>query len=356
MLPVGSLIDNRYEILGDLGSGGGGEVYRVRDHHEGDEVALKIINPTSLTALGPWAEAQILRRLSDNHILPIRNAFAHSGYPMVVTEIAREGTVEDRIKAHPLGLDPLDAIRWTRQACQGITRAHDLGLVHNDIKPGNLFLTARRDCRVGDFGFAGLIDSATGLAPVYGGTFETMAPEVASGWATGPEATTASDVYSLAATAYWMLAGQPPHDLTGLARVDIVARVGTVPGRRLREVAPHVPDPIARVIDRALSMKPSVRPGTPHQLSAELGRPIGGRRWRRTDEHTSQLGHLACWRGTPTSNGSVYLLCMTQGSRVSQRVLTTVHAASGNKVRRGCVAATRSNWPLIVRGLMRDLA
>ena len=62
---MGSVIANRYEVLGDLGSGGGGEVYRVRDHNEGDEVALKIIDPASLSPYGPWAEAQILRRLSE---------------------------------------------------------------------------------------------------------------------------------------------------------------------------------------------------------------------------------------------------------------------------------------------------
>lgn len=329
----------------------------VGDHHEGDEVALKIINPTSITPLGVWAEARILRRLSDNHILPIRNAFTHLGYAMVVTDIAREGTVKDRITAEPLGLDLIEAVRWTRQACQGITRAHDYGLVHNDIKPGNLFLTENNDCRVGDFGFAGLIDPATGVAHIYGGTFNTMAPEVAAKWTTGPEATTASDVYSVAASAYWMLAGQTPHDLSGFpTEADKLAHISSAPARNLRDVAPHVPDTIARVIDGALSTNPADRSATPHQFSADLGRPVTGRRWRRTDEHPTHMGHLACWRGTPAGSGSVYLLCMTQGARVSQRLLTTVHANSGNWIKSGCAPATQSNWPAVVRRLMRDLA
>lgn len=353
MLPVGSIIDNRYEILGHLGTGGGGEVYRVADHNEGDEVALKIVNPTSITPLGPWAEAQILRRLSDHHILPIRNAYTVGGYPLVITEIAHHGTVEDRIAAEPLGLDPFEAIRWTRQACLGISRAHDLGLVHNDIKPGNLFLTERNDCRVGDFGFAGRIDPATGIAPVYGGTFETMAPEVAAGWTTAPHASPASDVYSLAATAFWMLAGTPPHDLSRFtSQADKAHHIATVPASRLRDIAPHVPNPTARVIDRALAPNPADRPPSAHQMNADLGRAINGRRWRRTDEHTC---HLACWRGRPPGQGSVYLLCMEQGTRATQRVLTTTHANSGHKIHRGCAAATRSNWPSVVRRLMRAL-
>nr|WP_281380861.1 serine/threonine-protein kinase [Nocardioides panaciterrulae] len=339
--------------MGSLGSGGGGEVYRVRDHVEGDEVALKIIDPNTLTPYGPWVEAQILRRLSDHHILPIRNAFPESGYPIVVTEVASHGTVEDRVNGEPLGLDPLDAIRWTRQACQGISRAHDLGLVHNDIKPGNLFLTEHDDCRVGDFGFAGLIDPTTGTAPVHGGTLATLAPEVASAWGPAAQATTRSDVYSLAASAFWMLAGVPPHDLSRyIDDVDKLTHISSTPARKLRDVAPHVPDTIARVIDRALSMDPADRPVHPHQLSADLGRPITGRRWRRTDEHT---GHLACWRGTPTNKGSVYLLCMTPGARTTQRVLTATHATSGNKIHKGCTTAIQSNWQAAVRRMMRAL-
>jgi serine/threonine protein kinase len=355
VLPVGSFIDNRYEVLGDLGSGGGGDVYRVMDHHEGDEVALKIINPVTFTPLGPWAEARILRRLSDNHILPIRNAFVHLGTAIVVMDIAREGTVEDCIKKEPLGLDPVEAVRWTRQACQGVSRAHDNGIVHNDIKPGNLFLTANKDCRVGDFGFAGLIDPITGVAPAYGGTPQTVAPEIAASLPTGPAATIASDVYSLGATAFWMLTGQPPHDFSGLGgKAAVHAHISTVPARKVRDVAPHVPDPIARVIDRALSMNPADRPATPHQLSADLGRPITGRRWRRTDQHTS-AGHLACWQGTPPGKGSIYVMCMTVGARATQRVVTTVHEVSGNSIKRGCGVATQSNWPSAVRRLMRAL-
>lgn len=353
MHPPGHVIANRYEVLAGLGTGGQGEVYRVRDHLEGDEVALKILDPKTTTALGTWAEARILRRLSDNHILPIRNALAHLGVAMIVTDVAEHGTIEDRINAEPLGLDVGQAIRWTRQACQGLTRAHDLGLIHNDIKPGNLFLTDRNDCRVGDFGYAGLIDRATGLAPVYGGTFATLAPEVAATWTTKPVGSIASDVYSIAATAYWMLAGQPPHDLTGLTTdPDILAHIATTPARRLRSVAPHVPDPIARVIDSALALNPADRPSSAHQFSADLGRRVTGRRWMRTDEHT---GHLACWRGTPPSTGSTYLLCMTPGPRSTQRQLHAVHAGSGRAIKGGSATATGTNWPTAVRRLMRTL-
>ena len=350
----GHIIANRYEVLGQLGSGGQGEVYRVRDHHEGDEVALKILDPASFTPLGPWAEAQILRRLADHHILPIRNAFTQLGVAMIVTDIAQNGTVADRISAEPRGLDVHEAVRWTRQACQALTRAHDLGLVHNDIKPANLFLTDRNDCRVGDFGFAGLISPTTGLAHAYGGTFTTMAPEVAATWTTTPTATVSSDVYSIAASTYWMLAGEPPHDLSAcVTKADVIAYLSSSPARRLRDVAPHVPDTIARAIDRALAMDTADRPESPHQLSAALGRRVTGRRWRRTDEHA---GHIACWRGAPPTSGSTYVLCMTAGTRPTQRLLRTVHAQSGRAVPNGAASATRATWPVAVRRIMRDVS
>lgn len=349
------MIANRYEVRGSLGAGAGGAVFRVIDHTEGDEVALKIVDPNSVTPLGVWAEAQILRRLSDHHILPIRNAFTHLGVAMVVTEIARGGTVQDRIALEPCGIDPKEAVRWTRQACQGISRAHDLGLVHNDIKPGNLFLTATSDCRVGDFGFAGLMDPATGLASVYGGTFSTLAPEVAVTWSTKPEGTAFSDVYSLAASAFWMLAGAPPHDLSGCADDSAkTAHIASVRARKLRDVAPHVPDAISRVVDRALSLNPADRPASAHQLSADLGRTISGRLWRRTDEHAG-AGHFGCWRGTPTGNGSVYVMCMTADASGNQAIFTTTHLSSSARINRGCGTATKKNWPAAVRRLMRTL-
>lgn len=352
MYAPGDVIANRYVVVSSLGTGNQGEVLRVRDTIEGDEVALKMLAPAA-TPLGPWAEAQILRGLVDDHILPIRNALVHLGQRVIVTEIALHGSVEDRINAQPTGLDVGDAIRWTRQACQGVARAHDMGLIHNDLKPGNLFLHERDDCCVADFGYAGQRDAA-GVAPVYGGTVATMAPEVAAAWGPGATATVRADVYSLAASCFWMLAGRPPHDFTGLTtQSEMLNWVATVPASRLREVAPHVPDTIARIIDRALSMDPADRPASALELAAALGRRIDGRRWIRTDEHA---GHHGCWRGRPAGNGSEYVMCMITGATPNARVIETRHAGSGRKVGGGVAKATHRTWAAAVRRVMRAVA
>jgi serine/threonine protein kinase len=337
-----------------IGSGGqADDVYEVHDENEDDVVALKLLNPSGIP-LGPWHEARLLRQLTDHHILPIRNAATTLGQNFLVTELATHGTVADRVRAAgQAGVGQDAAIRWTRQACQGIARAHDAGLTHNDIKPANLFLDEREDCMVGDFGCAGLLDPQTGTAPVHGGSAETMPREIAAAWTSNPLATPQSDVFSLAASMFWMLTGRPVYDFAGThtpaERLNVV--IHAVPPR-LRDIAPHVPDPIARVVDRALAVDPGERPPTAHDFAADLGRRISGRRWRRTDEHPA---HIACWRGTPERTGSEYLMCMSQGARPSERVISTVHARSGNRIRAGEASASPGSWARVVRRLMKAL-
>src|SRR5581483_2164977 len=215
--PIGQLIDGRYEIQAVLAPGGQGDVYQVLDHHENDVYVLKLLNPNIVSG-SVWQEAQILRYLRDDHILEIRNAAVVLGRPYIVTALARHGTLETALAAtNGAGLPVDDVITWTRQAAMGVARAHDASLVHNDLKPGNLFLDANRDCLVGDFGMAALIPAGQTSTVPFGATAETAAPEVASTWGmNAPAASVASDVYSLGATAYWLLAARPPIDLTAV--------------------------------------------------------------------------------------------------------------------------------------------
>jgi serine/threonine-protein kinase len=305
-------IAGRYLIRRPLGAGGQGEVYEVVDTYENDIVALKLLAfPVSG---GQWQEAQILRRLSDAHILPIRNADLAAGRPYIVTELARYGTLDDQVTAAgPRGLLVDDVVRLTRQACHGIARAHDLRLTHNDIKPGNLFLNAEGECMVGDFGMASQIPmGATATAPL-GASPETVAPEIAAHWGTATAtASFASDVFALGATAFWLLAARPAYDFGGAidaaAKMAIAARQ-SLP--RLRDVAPHVPQYVAAAVERAMSPHPGDRFSRVTELAAALGqRPGVGRRWHRTDEHAA---HLGCWRGEPESSGSTYVLCLEEG-------------------------------------------
>ncbi|NNG38064.1 serine/threonine protein kinase [Flexivirga sp. ID2601S] len=350
MFAVGDLIDGRYEVRGLLGSGGQGDVLEVFDHHERDVVALKLLRPTN-HPFGVWGEAQILRHLVDDHILPIRNADTHLGQPFLVTAIATEGTIGGRIPS--VGFDVAQAVRWIQQACQGIERGHDCGLLHNDIKPDNLFLDGRGNCLVGDFGMAGQIDP-TGAGIAHGGTAATVAPEVAQAVVAGepPYATRRSDVYSLAATLFHLLTGEPPHQFVGLAEDDHLKHVATTLPRKIRDVAPHVPDSLARAVNAALSVDPESRPATAIEFANSIGRPIVGRRWQRTDEHG---GHIACHRGV-RSGRTDYLLCTLAGAKPTDRKLITTHAENNRKVANGTVETTRARWAATVRKLMDRLS
>jgi eukaryotic-like serine/threonine-protein kinase len=349
------LIANRYGIRRQLGVGGQGEVYEALDTYEGDVVALKLL--TMVGPAGPWVEAQILRRLADPHILPIRNADLASGRPYLVTDLAAHGTLEDAVgAAGACGLGVDEVVRLMRQACHGIARGHDLRLIHNDIKPGNLFLNAEGECLVGDFGLASLIPTGGTLTAPAGATPETAAPEVAAGWSTPgkPTASMQSDVYSLGATAFWLLAGRPPLDLSGA--VDTNAKMGlvaTLTPPRMRDVAPHVPNYVAVAIERALATAAGNRFASVTDFAAALGqRPGVIRRWRRTDEHS---GHISCWRGEPESGGSTYVLCLEQGARTTQANITTRHLSSGKRVTGGSRTVPLRTWAQGVRSSIRAL-
>lgn len=347
-----TLIDNRYVVRRQLGAGGQGEVYEVFDNHEGSLAALKLLQ----VAPGrEWVEAQILRNLADPHILPIRNAAIAAGQPYLVTELATHGTLEGAVEAAgACGLPTDDVVRLTRQACHGIARAHDRRLLHNDIKPGNLFLNGQGECLVGDFGGASLIPAGATTAVPIAVTPATSAPEIAAGWPTGTTASVRSDVYSLGATAYWLLAGRRPYEFPAAA--DFAARMAMVAADappRLSDVAPHVPKYVASAIDKAMARDPLDRFDSVTAFASALGqRPAVARRWSRTDEHPA---HLACWRGEPQSHGSTYVMCLEQGSPPTQAAITTTHLSSGRRVSAGCRTSAMRTWPQAVRAVMRKL-
>lgn len=241
-LPRGAVINQRYEVLDKLGQGANGVVYRVRDHTQNMVVALKLIPVADpLTA---WDEAHVLTGLRGQYMLPILNADLASGMPFIVTEVARHGSAADGLRAG-VGVAIDRAVRWVQQACRGTARVHDVGLLHTDIKPDNLFIDDDGDALVADLGLACLRDAAG--RGHFAGTPPTMAPEVAgvvvtvpqSEWGLQRPTSVASDVYSLGATLYWLIAGRPPFE--GADPIACMTAVAAGPPPSIRDLAPHVP-------------------------------------------------------------------------------------------------------------------
>lgn len=322
-LPAGFLVDGRYEVRGSLGNGTYGEVYEVFDHTQHQVVALKLLDPTKCGPW-PWHEAVQLTRLRSEYILPVWNASIANGVPYIVTEVARNGTA-DRICSSLPGVTPAQAIRCARDAARGISRTHDDGVLHRDIKLENLFVGEDGGIRVGDFGTAHPLNN--GRAPNHG-TAVTMAPEVLF----GGDTTKASDIYSLGCCLYRILTGWYPYIDQNPQDVDqLRALVGAGPPTPIRDLAPHITRGLASRVNRALAHAPDARHGSAAELDSELGAlPTAQRNWRQAPTHQ---GHARCWESVPPP-GDGLRVCVVPSGRHYE--LDVARVTSGRRIRAAC--------------------
>ena len=340
--PTTRIIAGRYEVTRLLGRGTFGEVYEVVDLHLKQICALKLLETTPF---GNWAEAQILRQVHGEFVLPVLNADLAAGRAYVVTELAMHGTVADQIISG-VGIPLALATRWTRQACQGVARIHDHRLLHGDIKPENLFLNSRKDALVGDLGLAQLQDE-NGMVEACGSK-PTMAPEVARVGVPGQAVPTTrtygvgSDVYSLGASLFWMLAGAPPIP-TARTNVD----VWEAPQPDLWEVAPHVPQGVRDIVNRAIARDPRDRYASPADLDAALGgRTLPPRVWTRVTPHS---GHEQCFVGDK-SGASQLQVCVSPTGKRTRLNIEVRHTKSDRAVRKAGRTVLRSSLASGLRG------
>lgn len=335
---VGAVVDGRYEVQRFLGSGTFGEVYQVQDYHQGAVVALKLLNPVGLGAW-PWHESTQLTRLRSDYILPIWNADVVSGLPYIVSDVATGGTLGDVFNNGPIPVPA--AVRAVREAARGVGRAHDDAIVHRDIKPDNLFLAAAGHVMVGDFGLAHPLDSA-GHAPP-GGTPATSAPEVVAG---GPTSI-ASDVYSLGATLYALVAGRWPYDEHKNDVAAHAAAVAAGPPARIRDIAPHISRSLQRVIEKAMARNPADR-YTTAGFDAALGRVTCNRTWI----HEDHRGHQSCWTARHRS-GELAVCVAPNATRFD---IVVFHNPSGRRIRQLCaVGVGRAQLPGRLRRIFENL-
>src|SRR6266511_3138000 len=152
-LPVGTRINDRYEIICRLGGGSDGQVYRVVDEHLGNEVALKLLAPKAGQPAA-WDEAQTLELLRSEYLLPVYNAdiVTASDIRYITTAVMHGGDLQ--VAAQPYGVTPAQAVRWGQQVAHGLERIHVAGLVHRDVKPANAYFSDTGDALLGDLGLA----------------------------------------------------------------------------------------------------------------------------------------------------------------------------------------------------------
>lgn len=270
--PAGTLLAGRYRILGLLGSGGMGEVYRANDTKLGQSVALKFL-PEQMLAnerlLGRFhGEVRIARQVSHPNVCRVYDIGEYQGVPFLTMEYVDGEDLGSLLRR--IGRLPGDkATEIARRLCAGLAAAHDKGVLHRDLKPSNIMIDGRGQVLITDFGLAGLLGQVEG-AEVRNGTPAYMAPEQLA----GKEVSIRSDIYSLGLVLYEMFTGK---------RLFEGATDRTAP-TSLSTLAKDIDPAAERVILRSLAKDPKDRPSSALALAAALpgGDPLLAARVKRS--------------------------------------------------------------------------
>ncbi len=267
-----------YVLVRELARGGMGAVFVARHQALGREVALKVLLMPAHRAKQQQVqrfslEAQAAARLRHPHVVPIHDLGAAAGFHYLTLDLVDGESLQRRLdRAGPL--PPRVAARALEQAARGLQHAHHSGVLHRDMKPGNVLLGADGRALVTDFGLAKDLHDGEALT-ITGellGTPAYMPPEQAGG--KGKHVDARADVYSLGATLYAALTGEPPHQATTL--MALLAQILTEPVEPPSRLRAEVPAALDAICLRALAKDPAARYPTAGALADDLARFLAG--------------------------------------------------------------------------------
>jgi hypothetical protein len=278
-------LGNRYRVEFELGAGGMGRVYRATDQVLDRPVALKTVHPEIL-ADPQWlarfrVEAAVAAGLQHPNIVQVHEILDIGSTPVLVMELVEGSDLTHRVEAQ--APSPREAARLLAEVCEALEYAHGHGVIHRDIKPGNILLGPDGIPKLTDFGLAVRPDRMpAGSMEAEGvvGTPAYMAPEQARGEARA--ITNRSDVYALGATLYFALTGQPPfRGSTFSGVIGQVLRADPAPPSSLRT---SVDRDLEAICLKAMQKDPDRRYGSAREMARDLrnflgGRPVTARRY-----------------------------------------------------------------------------
>jgi serine/threonine protein kinase len=272
-----------YEILEQIGCGGMGVIYRARQRHSQRIVAVKRVLSYRADSHGALQrfrrEAQAVASLDHPNILPIYEVSeSEDGLPFFSMKFAEKGSLRD--SAASLRDEPRKCVQLMAKVARAVEYAHSRGVVHRDIKPGNILLDDRGEPLVSDFGLAKLLDGNNDLTRSLTtfGTAGFIAPEQAGG--STADFAPAADVYSLGAVLFNVLAGRPP--FLGSNPVSVIRQASETQAPKLRSLAPSLDRDLETICAHCLERDPKARYQSAGDLAADLehwldGRPIVAR-------------------------------------------------------------------------------
>ncbi|MFA5190497.1 MAG: serine/threonine-protein kinase [Verrucomicrobiia bacterium] len=266
----------RYDLLEEIGRGGMGVVYRARQKELDRVVALKIILAGQLASPEVvrrfLAESRAAARLQHPNIVRVFEAGEFQGRHFFAMEYVAGSNLAALARRGPL--DPVDAARLVCTVARAVEHLHSQGIVHRDLKPSNILLDEKGRPFVTDFGLAKLLDAQSQMTQsgVIAGTPSYMPPEQAAGRVAeiGPR----SDVYSLGAILYELLAGRPPFQAE--SPLDTLVQVIESEPTLLRDVNPRAPRELELICQRCLEKSPDARYASAAALADDLERFLKG--------------------------------------------------------------------------------
>jgi tetratricopeptide (TPR) repeat protein len=291
-----SFVNGRYQVKKFLGEGGKKKVYLVHDTPLDRDVAFALIKTEKLddaTRLRVSREAQAMGKLGDHpNIVGIHDIGEEKGQPYIVIPLMPGGDVESLIEKAPERRLPIEqAVGITKAVCRGLEYAHGKGIIHRDIKPGNVWLSADGTVKIGDFGLALAVDlSRLTHEGMMVGTYYYMPPEQAM----GGEVTLKADLYSLGAMLYEMVTGRPP--FTGDDAVAIIGQHINTPPVSPNWHRPDLPPALAALILRLLEKDPQKRPASATEVVKAIEAIEAGRVEKVSGKEAAALAENPLYR------------------------------------------------------------
>lgn len=262
-----SSIPARYKILSQLGTGGTGIVYKVRDLETGEIVALKVLRPGIASdqemQQNLRKEMCLARKVTHKNVCRIHEFNRLNGAACLSMEFVEGENLLSKLRR--IGALPVDeTLEIARQICAGLHEAHLQGIVHRDLKPANIMLDRNGVVKIMDFGIARLSEGNVQMTGTIAGTPAYMAPEQVELKPMGPR----TDIYSLGLLLYEMVTGSPTFD--GDTPIALALKqVREIP-KRPREIVPSVPAHVEALILKCLQKDPAKRFQSAAELNAAL--------------------------------------------------------------------------------------